>query len=124
MVIRSLQESERLRPIERQARSALALDIRESGLNPLRRLAQMMAHVSDRILAGQITDLFLRFLIRQPRGVEQRSIRTTPACARSRKNEQSGKLAGDRPQALECGMHVKKQAYRSDRRRMTRGCLA
>jgi hypothetical protein len=86
MIIRSPQKNERVRPVERQARSTPALDIRQSGLDPLRRLAQMMAHVSDRTLGGHITDLFLRFLKRQARGFEQRSIYATPARARSRKN--------------------------------------
>jgi hypothetical protein len=113
MIIRSLQKNERLRPVERQARSAAAFDIHESGLDPLRRLAQMTAHVSDRTLGGHITDSLHCFLKRQTRSLEQRSIQATPACACSRKNQQSGKLAGDGPQALECGMHLEKQAYRS-----------
>ena len=72
-----------------------------------------MTHVKDRILDGQIEDSLSRFLVREPRGVEQRSVRATLACPRSRKNEQSGKLASDRSQAVEGGMHVEEQAYRS-----------
>ena len=72
-----------------------------------------MANVKVRILDGQIEDSLSRSLIREPSGVEQRSIQATLACPRSGKNEQSGQLASDRSQALEGGMHVEEQAYRS-----------
>ena len=113
MSVRALKESERLRPVEGQARSALALDIREGCLDTLRRLPQVMTHMPDRILDGEIEDSLSGLLICEARGVEQRSIQTTPACARGCKNEQTGKLTGDRSQTLERGMHVEKQAYGS-----------
>jgi hypothetical protein len=72
-----------------------------------------MANVKDRILDGQIEDSLSRFLIREPRGVERRSIQATLARPRSRKNEQPGKLTSDRSQTLEGGMHLQEQAYRS-----------
>jgi hypothetical protein len=72
-----------------------------------------MANVKVRILDGQIEDSLSRSLIREPSGVEQRSIQATLARLRSRKNEQPGKLTGDRSQTLEGGMRVEEQAYRS-----------
>lgn len=124
MSVRALQESKGPRPVERQARSALALDIRKGCLDTLRRLPQVMTHMPDRILHGEIKDLLSGVLIREARGVEQRSIQTTPPCARGCKNEQTGKLTGDRSQTLERRMHVEKQAYGSiiGRRRVDVSC--
>lgn len=124
MSVRALQESKRLRPVERQARSALALDIRKGCLDTLRRLPQVMTHMPDRILDGEIKDSLSGVLIREARGVEQRSIQTTPPCARGCKNEQTGKLTGDRSQTLERRMHVEKQPYGSiiGRRRVDVSC--
>ena len=113
MSIRPFQERERPRSVERDARSALALDIRNGRLDALGRQPQVMSHVSDRILDGQIKDPLPGFLIREARGVEQRSIQATPACAGGCKNEQPGKLTGNRSQTLERRMHVEKEADRS-----------
>jgi hypothetical protein len=46
-----------------------------------------MANVKVRILDGQIEDSLSRSLIREPSGVEQRSIQATLARLRSRKND-------------------------------------